>query len=503
MRRGWTYVLACLGYTAFWLVTRWPAIAANPLFFDDFALPATPAAFYIGSYRPFLWLEYRFWELLIPGHFWTHVPKLAAAIYLGLFATALAALLRKWNVPPAIAFATPLVVLANPVLNDAGLWNSLHALPLALALITAAAVVWEREDASWRMWLGGAALLLCGIFGYQIFVSLAVVYLLAEPAVKTLTGVAWNWRASLRKLVAIAAVTFVQLVYMQLTRTADSDPRGLLHATSFRAYLLEKLHGLIDLAVNGVMPILAYAGGVRLAYRTWYYVPLVLGVLLAIATWRRFGASRALLYGAGPLALFFAPSLPCLISSADPYAWRVSSPVAVSLALSLMMLLLVLARDARAASAVLAVAAILVAPIGHYEASLRVISVERDARLLRELGNARAVSYVGPALGAAEDERLAGPHLLTWGYEVRTPAMWSGFSNAWTTAYFLRHVAPAVAYVDCSPAMQGRVCDDARSLCARSSPAAARPLVAQGEGVVAVCAPDGRANRRITTASSR
>jgi hypothetical protein len=493
MRQRWgTYVPAWLGYVAFWLASRWPAIVANPLFFDDFALPASPAAFYVGSYRPLLWLEYRFWELLIPGHFWTHVPKLAAAAYLGLFAIALAALLRAWNVPPPIAFAVPLLALANPVLNDAGLWNSLHALPLALALITAGVLVWERA-ASWRAWTGGALLLLCGVFGYQIFISLALVYLIAEPAVKTITGTAWDWRVSLRKLLTIGGVAIVQVIYMQLTRTGDSDPRGLVHAMTPRAYLLDKLHGLFDLAVNGVMPIVAYVVGVPAAYHAWLYVPLALAVLTAVAAWWRLRTPRALLFGAVPLALFFAPSLPCLISSANPYAWRVSTPVAVSLALALTIVLMLLLRDARVAAAVLVVAALLVVPIARYEAALRVTSIARDAGLMRELAvrHARAVAYVGPAVGAAEDRRLAGPHQLTWGYDVRTPGMWSGFSNAWVAGHFLHYTAPRLAYLDCSPAVHARVCADARAWCGRSPAAATRPLIAQGDGgIAAVCAAD-------------
>ncbi|MFP5246642.1 MAG: hypothetical protein ACLGH0_08100 [Thermoanaerobaculia bacterium] len=455
-------VLLWGGYTLLWIASRWPAIRHNPLFHDDYGIPLDPALFYVGSYRPVVWLEYQFWELLIRDHFWTVLPKLTGAAYLGATATALAFLLRRWDVPWSIAILTPAVALANPVLNDAGLWSSLHALPLGLLFMTLAALFWDRP-------LIAFAFVIAGVLTYQIFITLALVYIATEWVLKR--DKVW------RKVAIVAVAGVLQILYMEVVRATAirSDGRGFVRAQSLAFYIREKFHGVFDLVVNGIMPVVAYYAGALHAYSWWRVVPLAIAIATLIAAlWqRRRGLELAIAF-LFPIVILFIPALPILMMSQSPYVWRVSSPVAIAFALSLVPLVL----SVRRAVPLLAVVALVMLPVSFYEAQMRVVSHERQASLIRELEQhwrTKNVTIVyGPMHGPFEDIRLIGPHDLTWGYERRTPAMWTSFEDAWFAKAFV-HTYHRKNFIDCSAGSTAPICARARTLCPRNCTDASVP----------------------------
>jgi len=473
-----------VGYTCFWVATRWPAIRENTLFYDDYGIPLAPAGFYAGSFRPMVLLEYRLWEWLVPGHFWTVLPKLTGAAYLGATGVALAFLLRRWGVPGVVAMLAPLAVLANPVLNDAGLWSSLHAIPLGLFFITLAAIAWDR--AVRRPFLVAGALLLCGLLTYQIFVSLALVYIVAEPAIRRAAGSAVVWKDLPRKIGVTGAAAVLQMLYMETTRALvpHVDGRGFVRPHSLGGYVHDKLHGIFDLTVNGIMPVVAYYTGAAASYSLWRLVPLVIagvGVMLAVVQRRR-GLDLAIA-AVFPIVIVFVPAVPVLLTSQSPYGWRVSSPVAIAVVLAVLPLVIRLGgpdssrADRLAGPLILLLATALMVPVSFYEASMRVVSNRREAALMREIEGtwqARGVPrqeltlLYGPTLGVIEDTRLIGPHDLTWGYERRTPAMWTAFQDAWFADRFVANYH-RLRFVDCSRPGAAPPCTAAVPLCATPS----------------------------------
>lgn len=428
--------LLTLAYTAVWLVTRWPAIAANALHFDDFGVPSQPYSFYIGPYRPLLWLEYQLWELLVPNHFWTVLPKLTGALYVGLACAALAILLERWGVRRSIAITLPLLVNVNPVLADAALWSTTHALALALFLILLGHIVWDANRPG-----TAAALIFAGIFGYQIFVSLSLVLIFTEWVLRgplgggpssgaAAAGRASVTRSAVRKLIVVAALALAQVAFMELARRilGNTDGRGLAHVGSWSAFANEKLHGAFNLIVNGMAPAIAYYLGAWRALSLWKWVPVAIGLATAIAT-------RRPLPFVFPFVVLGIPALPILAMSQSPYAWRVSVPMAFALALALLPLLM---RLGRAAPAIAIVLAALMVPPSLYESRMRVVSHSREMKTIddivaywaaRGVGRSDFAIALGPS--APEDPSLIGPHDLTWGYERRTPAMWSSFRDRW------------------------------------------------------------------------
>jgi hypothetical protein len=493
------HAIAGLAYTALWLVTRWPAIRENALFFDDFAVPLRPAVFYVNSYRPLVWLEYRFWELLVDGHFWTVLPKIAAAFYVGAAALLFSALLRRWQVPAGLAYALAAVAVANPVLNDAGLWQSLHALPLAIACLTAGVLLWETPTRA-RLAMG-TLLVFAGLNGYQIFASLVLIYLAAEPVIKRFTGAEWRLRDSLVKLGLTAAAGIAQIVEMQVIRAmvAQPDVRGFAQFTSLAQYASQKLHGIFNLCVNGVMPVLAYYAGALAAMSLWKFVPLGIAVAgAALALIRRRTWLDVAIAAVFPVVVFFLPAAPTLLISQSPYAWRVSTPTALALALALAPLLILLRRGAVVVA--LVIAALMIPPT-HYESTMRVVSVRRDAAITRGVIDAWAargvprervtLAYIGPRGGATHEKRYIGPRELTWGYQRITPGMWSPFNNGWFAKYYVENYQ-RLHFRQCGDAKPEHVpCQEARAACAskRNDGAAIWPrLVHLPEpGVTAVC----------------
>lgn len=397
------------------------------MFFDDYALPAGPAGFYIGSYRPLLLVEYAFWEALIPGHFWTVVPKLTSAVYIALAATALAVYLEQLRVHRALAISAPLAVLCNPVLADATLWQSSHALALALSLVVASHVAWLGG----RPWLAGG-LLLAGVLGYQLYIGLAVVLLAAEIAIG---------RPRLPDLAlhssVVVAVGAIQIGVMLLTRLAvpQTDARGFASIDSIPQFVNQKLHGMLNLTVNGIMPVLAWYAGAIAAMSLWKWVPIGLGIVTALVT-------RRVVPTILVVVLLFLPSLPILAMSQSPYSWRVSAPVAFGLALALAVPLARVA-DVRIAVAVCVLVAAFMAPVSWYEAQSRVYGHARQEKLMEAIetrasreGSGLTIAWAVPA-GRKEDPRYRGPRDLTWGYEVRTPAMWTSFGDEWMARAFV------------------------------------------------------------------
>jgi hypothetical protein len=197
--------------------------------------------------------------------------------------------------------------------------------------------------------------------------------------------------------------------------------------------------------VNGIMPVIAYYTGAAAAMSLWKFVPIGFGLVGAAVTFvRRRSLLDTVLAAAFPMVVFFLPAAPTLVTSQSPYAWRVSTPTAWALALSLVPLLLQIGRIR--ILPVLVAAALMIAP-SHYESQMRVVGVERDSRLLEQIGNSWAaagvpreritVAYVGPRGGFAREKQDIGPHDLTWGYERVTPAVWSAFNNGWIAQHYI------------------------------------------------------------------
>ena len=148
----------------------------------------------------------------------------------------------------------------------------------------------------------------------------------------------------------------------------------------------------------------------------------------------------------------------------------------IALVLSLLPLLIGLRspRIRLLGPAILLVAAAVMLPVSTYEASMRVVSNQRETALMnaiRGYWQARGVPpgqitvVYGPTRGPVEDLRLIGPHDLTWGYERRTPAMWTAFQDAWFAERFVSNYHH-LRFLDCSRATTPTPCPQPASLCA-------------------------------------
>jgi hypothetical protein len=446
MRRATEFVSATCAYALLWIATRWPAIRANVLFFDDFAIPLHPADFYIGPYRPTLYLEYLLREAIAPHSLWTVTPKIFGAIYTGIAAAMLIELLRAWEVPRIIARLLPLVVVCHPLLADGALWQTYAGLPIVPALITAGAICCTRGRK-----LAFSLLTLAGILGYQVYFTLAVVYAIAEPVVRR----RFKLRDSALRLGIIAACVLVQLVLTFVIRHtyANPDSRGLVTTFDVRT----QIHGVFDLMVNGWMPVIAYYCGAFAAMSMWKFVPLVLGAETAIAT-RRVADT---LFAA---AIFVIPAAPNLLLARAPYSWRASTPEAYALALALIPLLLNV-RPAIALSLIATITIVMI-PVDTYEARCRAESWERDQRLMASVPRDYTIALAPVNPNRVEDVGLIGSHDLTWGYDRRTPRMWSEFNDPWMARRYVQNYA-RMRFLDCNdPKPSDARCKGAYAACA-------------------------------------
>ncbi|HEX6096075.1 MAG TPA: hypothetical protein VF432_07120, partial [Thermoanaerobaculia bacterium] len=450
-RRFAEFSLTALAYALFWTITRWPAISVNVLFLDDFEIPLRPADFYLGPYRPVLWVNYLLWDTLIPNHFWTIVPKIYGAVYIGIAAAIFAVLLREWDVDRWTARLLPLVVTAHPILADGPLWQTYCGIPLAAAFTTAGAIAWSRgRRAAFTIYT------LLGVFSYQIYVALAAVYAIAEPVVRR----KFRLRDTAIRLSIIAAIAVAQLVLTALVRRYydTPDPRGL--ATSFD--LRVRFHFFTDLMVNAWMPVIAYYTGALRAMSLWKFVPIAIAALTAIRTRRVVDTLFA-------AVVFVIPALPNMALSQSAYAWRVATPEAYALAVSILPLLM---RVPRAwAMGVIGVLTAVMVPVSHYESWCRKESWLRDQQFvasMRDHWKARPFTVVLAPVNplGREDRALIGPRELTWGYEIRTSRMWSEFNDPWMTTAFVQNWAK-LPFVDCNKRGGDPRCADAVAACAR------------------------------------
>lgn len=434
MKRFAEFTVTTAAYALFWTITRWPAIAANVLFLDDFEIPLRPADFYLGPYRPVLWVNYLLWDFFVPHHFWTIVPKIYGAIYIGIAAALLAWLLREWGADPWVARLAPLIVTAHPILADGPLWQTYCGIPLAAAFTTAGAIAWTRGRRA-----AFTILTLLGVFSYQVYVALAAVYAVAEPVVRR----KFRTRDTIVRLAIITAIGVAQLLLTVIVRRYydTPDPRGLATSFDFR----ERFHFFTDLMVNAWMPVIAYYTGAVRAMSLWKFVPLILAAATAITTRRVLDALFAAL-------VFIIPALPNLALSQSAYAWRVATPEAYALALSVVPLLMRMRRPW--AIAIIAVLTAVMVPVSHYESWCRRESWERDQRFvasMRAHWNHQPFTVVLAPVNprGREDLSLIGPHELTWGFERRTSRMWSEFNDPWMTTAFVRNWAK-LPFVDCN-----------------------------------------------------
>jgi hypothetical protein len=210
--------------------------------------------------------------------------------------------------------------------------------------------------------------------------------------------------------------------------------------------------------------VVAWYASATVAYSWWRIVPVVIAAAtVAVAVWKRKTLFTAGLAAVLPIALLFVPALPVLILSQSPYAWRVSSPVAIAFALTLVPLALMIRG-----SAVILVAALLMVPVSFDEARMRLVSRDREANLMAEIAahwKTRDVTIVyGPQSGWPEDVHLIRSRDLTWGYERRTPEMWTSFQDAWFAEQFVSKYH-GMQFLDCSAGQSSSACQSARSLC--------------------------------------
>jgi len=445
MKRTIEFTTAAFAYALLWVVTRWPAIRANVLFFDDFEIPFHPADFYIGPYRPTLYLEYVFRSAIAPHSLWTVTPKIVGAVYTGIAAAMLIELLREWEIPPVIARLLPLIVVSHPLLADGALWQTYAGLPIVPALITAGAIAWSRGR---RILF--SLLTLAGILGYQVYLTLAVVYAIAEAVIRR----RFRWRDFAMRIAIIGGCVVVQLIVTKIIRQTFGNPdvRGVI--STFNASL--QIHGMFDLMVNVWMPVIAYYAGAFAAMSLWKYVPLLLGAETAIATRSPIDALFA-------AAIFIVPALPNLALDHAPYSWRVSTPEVYALALALLPVLLRVRRWI--AVAMIATLTFVMLPVSQYEAWTRVESFERDQKFVASVPKDFTLTLAPVNPRKREDVRLIGPHDLTWGYEPRTPRMWSEFNDAWMAKRYVQNYAK-LRFLDCAELPLEARCQGAAALCA-------------------------------------
>lgn len=412
-------------YALLWILNRWPAIRANTLFFDDFDAPRIPAAYYIGPYRPVLWLEYHFWNALIPNFLWSYGPKILGAVYTGLAAMALAMLLRQWGVRAWLAASVPLIVIVNPVLADGALWNTVHALPLG--------VYFAAEAIRVRRWSACLALSLLAVCTYQVMIAVAAILAVAEPVVRR----RFDARQTGKRLAAIAVAAGLQIVMMILLRRfyEGADARGLALAPTIGTFVMAKWHGATNLIANGWMPVIAWYLGAIPAMSLWKWIPIVIAVANAIAV-----RTARLATALATLVILALPAAPILVASANPYAWRVSIPVAVALAVALVPLLAALPQ--RVAAALIVVLVALMAPVSWYESSERVAAFQRERAFVESIGRHWNGQPFTTGFGSPidEDRSNGGRRDLTWGFQIRTPGMWTvfaaeGFARPYLVSY--------------------------------------------------------------------
>jgi hypothetical protein len=312
-------------------------------------------------------------------------------------------------------------------------------------LITAGAIAWSRGRR-----LAFAILTLAGILGYQVYLTLAVVYAIAEPVVRR----RFRWRETALRIAIIGACVVVQLAVTRVIRAhyANPDPRGIITAFDLKL----QIHGVFDLLVNTWMPVLAYYTGALRAMSVWKYVPLLIGAITAATTRRAIPTLFA-------ATIFIVPALPNLLLERAPYSWRVSTPEVYALALALLPLLMRIPRAA--AVGVIAALVLLMIPVSRYESWTRAESWERDQKFVASVPRDYTVLLPPGPDHRREEVSLIGPHDLTWGYDRRTPRMWSEFNDAWMAKRYVTHYASR-KFLDCNEVPNDPRCAGAAALCA-------------------------------------
>jgi hypothetical protein len=229
---------------------------------------------------------------------------------------------------------------------------------------------------------------------------------------------------------------------------------------------------MFNLAVNAVMPSIAYYSNAVQAMSLWKFVPLTIAIAGAIAlTVRRRSRLEIGMALVFPLAMFFLPAVPTLIMSQSPDAWRVATPAAFALALSVLPVLLQFRRFGPLLAVL--IAAVMIPP-AVFESQERVKSTKRDEAIVQAIAShwqtlpteQITIAYAGPKYGNVEEPRLIESRELTWGYKRFTPAIWSPFNNGWFAGHYIA-TYHGFRYMGCGE-RRNPVCSEALAACQRA-----------------------------------
>jgi hypothetical protein len=466
--------IACvLGFFAVFTIPRWPAIAGNLMWWDDFGLPLSVFRSHVGSYRPLLWFEYAVWEKLWPGHFFAGVPKWSGSAYMALAGYLFWRILKDWGIQPVVAGLVAAAVLVHPILTDAGGWSTIHGMGLGLVLCLWGYRLLRGGRSPGSLW-SGIAMILAGVSGYQPLIMVPLVLLGGETAIRIGAGRDPRWLGFGRILAILCGVGVASYIYMKISQSVlvEFDRRDLISAVSVSDYASEKYHGLINNVVNVYMPPLAFAFGPARAFSYWKWAPLCMaGGIFGLVLARRVPMYRAMILGALPLCLPVVGTLLGLVTGLTPWAWRTSVPALLAAGIGLAILLEELMASGRFAAVVLALviyAMVAVALARTTAADVRRHGegISRDNEVVagaEAFWRSRGVSksefrfLVGAGTSRKGSTKFADGGALTQGYELLFPMSYSAFSHPFVARHFLGTYL-GYQVIDCSQNVVPREC---------------------------------------------
>lgn len=419
---GCLFLLTLLG-------PRYDVILRNVLWWDDFAVPRQTVLTYLGSYRPVMYVEYWFWETLVPGHFWRGLPK-----FLGL-AYALAALLlldrflRRLGVPRLVAVASGLLIAVHPIVTDGLFWSSLRGMGLGLVFVVLAVdLLWFGE--SLRSRILGFVFLTLGVLTYQWLLSAAGVLLLAAAGISYLRGDIVGRKRLLVSGLSLFGAAVVMVAGTEASRAIleHYDARGWAAASSLAESVRRRYHGWADNWVNVFMPPLAAIAGYRRAWSLWKWVPLFWTVLATIAAvFAGFRRGRLLVACLLPVGLSAAASAFTLLLPFGTYSWRTSLAALIGFSAGLAACG-VIAWDQR---------------IGRVIFGLASGAFLLAAAFATHVDDVRRASGYFHAIRQEQEQDLGddfGGYALTIGYTPMTRSEYTPYADEWVAQNFRRYL---------------------------------------------------------------
>ncbi|HEX2061689.1 MAG TPA: hypothetical protein VHK90_13195, partial [Thermoanaerobaculia bacterium] len=340
------------------LLPRLSTLVSGTVFADD--LVHLPGG-HLLSYRFLNYIELALWQWVFgPDYLLTIVPKIIAAFYTAGLCSVLRAMLRAWSGSRSVpASALALLIPLHPLWNSFISWNVTGVYVLSLLLVAAGYALLEKHPAA------GIVVIALGISGYQVHVGLLVPLLYAEAVLRKPPLV--------RRVLQCGAAVAMYLIATQIAALAGLQTWG------DRGLALQRTLKPItnNLAVI-TQPLLAFYGGVELAWKYWE-VPFLVLALVALT-------ARPRVFAVAPIVLPTAAAAVLLATNAPATGPRVAAAIWIATLLA--------AIHSRAATIALAVFTMLLLPVTLVDAENRTRAWRADQAILARVPPGAEVAAV-------------------------------------------------------------------------------------------------------------